>query len=656
MPPNLIMHSEDTPYREKPQLPIEAPLPILNAEDMGVPTRATPQSSLSDLGQVYDYAVQAPIRAGVAEYAKSAKAGSMIPELRGLWGAAKQYFKKPEETPTWTEIGGIAGLSPLSFKDAAMQAGLPYDMYPDISAADIGGFVGENAIDPLNLFGAGAAKGVGMGLMAGKGAKGFKSAKGKMSGIWDKGQRFEISDSMMKLKGDRRVGGEYKLSDILDHKELYKNYPELKKMKVDFSGDNMGGSFSPIDNSISLGGNNVYNSKATKETLTHEIQHYIQNKEGFAQGGNAGVYTNDSQNFIDNIIGDENSDLVERLDDNFFDIEEMQKAKQAIEGGSTGDLGHFASKFAKDYKKNPTKFNKELTKRQRALNKDIKGNFTPEQHTEYMRLRKLDELGPFEKYQRLAGEAEARDASARMNLTPEQRLSQQPLESTGLSLSDLIVRGESKGPQMSVGDDKFYDLAKTFDNQKDFMNATRISPAERRASIKEWKKSNNYNVEDAGIERGQGIHSPDGPNDGSPLYDLTENGVYPDDVYSSEGLRYYGTGADDMDREAYHIIRNTEGKPNAFIKIYRAVDKDGGTKIGAGDWVTTVRKYAKEHGDSNIPDGYKIKSKTVRARDIFTSGDSWMEFGYHPQESMPQSAFSNALKMRGIWNSVKGLE
>ena len=162
------MHSEDTPSRQKPLIPIEAPLPILNAEDMGVPTRATPQSDIADLGKVYDYAVQAPVRAGVAEYAKSAKEGSMIPELRGLWGAAKQYFKKPETTPTWSEIGGIAGLSPLSFKDAAMQAGLPYDMYPDVSAADIGGFVGENAIDPLNLFGAGAAKagtGLAMGAM-----------------------------------------------------------------------------------------------------------------------------------------------------------------------------------------------------------------------------------------------------------------------------------------------------------------------------------------------------------------------------------------------------------------------------------------------------------------------------------------------------------
>ncbi len=145
-------------------------------------------------------------------------------------------------------------------------------------------------------------------------------------------------------------------------------------------------------------------------------------------------------------------------------------------------------------------------------------------------------------------------------------------------------------------------------------------------------KSQGKDFKVSDLERGQGIHAPSSPEYGSPAWELTMGGMYPDDVYSANGLRYYGTGEGRMDIQAYQQLQRIKNKPNAQLKIYRAVDKDYKGGIVPGDWVTNVRQYAKEHGESNIPDGYKIISKTVTAKDIYTSGDSWLEWGYHPQE------------------------
>jgi len=53
-------------------------------------------------------------------------------------------------------------------------------------------------------------------------------------------------------------------------------------------------------------------------------------------------------------------------------------------------------------------------------------------------------------------------------------------------------------------------------------------------------------------------------------------------------------------------------------------------KINAGDWVTLSLTYAKQHGKSNLNNNYKILSKTVKAKDLYTYADSVNEWGYNP--------------------------
>jgi hypothetical protein len=97
-----------------------------------------------------------------------------------------------------------------------------------------------------------------------------------------------------------------KLSELLDHDVLYKAYPKLKDVTIYKEANSVGlGRYSPLENAIYLGDINYpeipgfempgaereeYNGIPVgpgllKATLLHEIQHWIQFREGFATGG-----------------------------------------------------------------------------------------------------------------------------------------------------------------------------------------------------------------------------------------------------------------------------------------------------------------------------------------------------------------------------------
>ena len=122
----------------------------------------------------------------------------------------------------------------------------------------------------------------------------------------------------------------------------------------------------------------------------------------------------------------------------------------------------------------------------------------------------------------------------------------------------------------------------------------------------------------------------EGDMDGASL-DNVSNGIYPDDVYSPRGVQIYGTGYKELDKQAHAFIMEYRGKPEKSITIYRAIPKDASTsKISGGEWVTPIKQYAVQHGQSNLNDDYQILTREVKAKEIFTSGDSWLEWGYAP--------------------------
>lgn len=128
-------------------------------------------------------------------------------------------------------------------------------------------------------------------IYAGKGATGFNEAARKFSNVADRMPRFEISDLSFKWKGPNKLipDAPYKLTDLIDHPELFKNYPELKNVEVyPMIGDKSSQQGNIINLAITSRGTPV-----NKKTLLHEIQHWVQDKEGFAKGGSPdNVYMN----------------------------------------------------------------------------------------------------------------------------------------------------------------------------------------------------------------------------------------------------------------------------------------------------------------------------------------------------------------------------
>jgi hypothetical protein len=130
----------------------------------------------------------------------------------------------------------------------------------------------------------------------------------------------------------------------------------------------------------------------------------------------------------------------------------------------------------------------------------------------------------------------------------------------------------------------------------------------------------------------KGEHEAPDPDNGAPIFDVTRNGIYPADVYGPMGYKYYGDNGNASDREAFSIVMSCRLHANKILTVYRAVPKALPIKkINNGDWVTTVKSYAREHGRDNLKNDYRILSKTVHARDLFTEGNSLLEGGFVPQ-------------------------
>ena len=182
----------------------------------------------------------------------------------------------------------------------------------------------------------------------------------------------------------------------------------------------------------------------------------------------------------------------------------------------------------------------------------------------------------------------------------------------------------------------------------------------------------------------RGTHKAPDKENGAPLHKLDQ--IYPADIYSNDAARYYGsynTGV--SDNESISIMQSVREKPNAPVKIYRTVPKiktpqekiydlekqkayimkygkipsnvntplnssqyytqisndveklkllppqeEEKIKINPGDWVTINKKYAILHGESSLNGEYRVLSKTVPAKHLYTDANSIHEFGYDP--------------------------
>jgi len=185
----------------------------------------------------------------------------------------------------------------------------------------------------------------------------------------------------------------------------------------------------------------------------------------------------------------------------------------------------------------------------------------------------------------------------------------------------------------------------------------------------------------------RGGHTAPEPSYSAPLSNL--KGTYPDDFYGPNGFKYYAEGDGEGAASVYSKVVALQGRDRAPVTVYRAVPYDktipeqiaeieqqmaaymkrGTVPAGAalkgsawyenasrmkerlasaeqtqqpetltinpGDWVTPSRAYAREHGMAALNGKFKIISKTARAGELFTDGNSILEWGYYPQGKAP---------------------
>lgn len=214
---------------------------------------------------------------------------------------------------------------------------------------------------------------------------------GWFAGMQDKQWRYEIPDNAVPTK--KQLTENYLFSyptvdDVFGHPQLYDAYPAVKDVHLAPQFGDANGVFDPHQNTIALrpieaGDNVMHASQQRSSTALHELQHAVQEREGFARGGSPQAMTQgDAQSLV--------KDVIARLE---------AQADSAIESGD-----------------------------RKAYNLATAARAT---------LMRGDGYGA---YRHLAGEAEARLVQARQSMTREQRAASYPPSMFDVPPEQQIVR------------------------------------------------------------------------------------------------------------------------------------------------------------------------------------------------------------------------
>lgn len=204
--------------------------------------------------------------------------------------------------------------------------------------------------------------------------------------------RFEIDDSDSFLESPAGAPRGY---ERLQHDDLQAAYPQVREVQQSIRrGDKMTGRFDESPATVHAEG---LVPQDRRSVANHEFQHFVQGREGFAQGGNPDLSA---------------SMLIDSHQPRVRAAQDALRAREA-------EL--------------PFHIRREDDPRWRTLN------------DEYARL--LGQRGEvassrnaYDHYRRLAGEVEARNVQTRLDMTPEQRRATPPWETEDVAWDDQIVR------------------------------------------------------------------------------------------------------------------------------------------------------------------------------------------------------------------------
>ena len=313
-----------------------------------------------------------------------------------------------------------------------------------------------------------------------KDAKAIKMATG-----WERGAdgkwRYEMPDA--KIKDTIDVGGgnivkrfeedmlwtDGKLEDAVDAPKLFEAYPQLKNIKIhtDAVMNDMpsNGFYNPQTNTITIHADEL---KYLNSILNHEVQHAIQNIEGFAKGGNSETVRSRIQRIID-----EEKDASEYAKSNlkqYAALHMLASRLKASKQFAKSDQQFFKDKAREYYwdamneldnNERSTLINEypddknaqeiaesgyhvdEAIKELKRIADEYKDEIPKGNMDAFEKVNKLtsalENKSDDELYQALAGEVEARNVQKRMGMTPEERRNSLAEETEDVSRGDQIV-------------------------------------------------------------------------------------------------------------------------------------------------------------------------------------------------------------------------
>lgn len=240
------------------------------------------------------------------------------------------------------------------------------------------------------------------------------------------------------------------LGELLKHDNLYAAYPELKyiTVKMQTSKDLSSGGYSRSENAIYV--DSRLTDDEIKSTLMHEIQHVIQNKENFSRGGNMEL----ANAYRKIIKAKEVKDFHKALDRK---IAEAMAEQLRVYNISQVDAEKIAGAYGKYYSSifDDSLSNEEIIKAEKEYYQllDSLGMDSERVEDAYKAIQgrdlwneaveetksKLSDANTYEIYKAFAGEVEARNTQARMEMSDEERAATAPESTQDIKNADALV-------------------------------------------------------------------------------------------------------------------------------------------------------------------------------------------------------------------------
>ena len=243
--------------------------------------------------------------------------------------------------------------------------------------------------------------------------------------------RYELDDSKVRVKDDLHTYGT--LKGVIDAPELFAAYPDAENIFVSFENTNgKSGAYNPEFDSISLNAELKSDPDKLKSTLLHEMQHAIQNREGFASGASTKYWNRQLENGFDSRTVQAKAEeqqlqrqyekMQQKNPEFVADMESLEKLTPDVPRGKVD----FTT--LEQIEPDPPEWVKYDEERERLEEKYGEGKVWDFQNLTYKlkQARSQGKRTAAELYRDTAGEVEARNVQERKDYTAEERRQNAP--------------------------------------------------------------------------------------------------------------------------------------------------------------------------------------------------------------------------------------